>query len=496
MIVFKNGLVVSLTISLWFICVSAYSNGSNGEIRKPNILFVLTDDQAYWTLRTSGNDQAYSPNLDKLASEGAFFENAFVTTPVCSPSRATLITGQYASELGIPDFIPQPGHKLYQPGRATGLDPANITFAEVLRDNGYRTGLIGKWHLGDWTESGMDKKFHPTNHGYGYFMGLTGGGESPVDPNLEENGEIHQMKGLTVDILTNRALEFIDDHQNTPFLLSVHYRSPHSKWLPVADEDWAPYENMEMRVPHPDYPDLDTERVKSRMKEYLASASGIDRNVGKLMKKLNELGLYENTIVIFTSDHGYNMGHNGIEHKGNGYWITKGDHPATENLAKNSRPNLYDQSLHIPVLIRWPGAIQPDLKIKKTFSNLDWFPTLLEMANIPVPEDKTLRGRSIVPVLKGELADDWENDLYTEYSMVNYSTAHMRSYRTKKWKLVKDFQDPRRDELYHLETDPDEKNNLIKEKRGEIRNIIKHLTYKILSKMEELNDPLLDSITK
>tara|TARA_R110002072_G_scaffold264748_1_gene423586 strand:+ start:63664 stop:65148 length:1485 start_codon:yes stop_codon:yes gene_type:complete len=465
------------------------------QSKKPNILFIYTDDQAYWTLGASGNEQAFSPNLDQLASQGAFFENAFVTTPVCSPSRVSLMTGQYASEYGVLDFIAQPGHKLYDPENPIGLDPESITFPEVLAQAGYQTGLVGKWHLGDWTGKDSDHRYHPTNQGYEYFMGITGGGESPIDPMLEEDGVVKQFDGLTVDILTDRAMKFLESNQEKPFLLSLHYRSPHGKWLPVADEDWAPYEDMDMQVPHPDYPDLDIPRVKSKMKEYMASSSGVDRNVGKLLKRLEDLGLSENTIVIFTSDHGYNMGHNGIEHKGNGYWITKQDHPATENLAINSRPNLYDQSLHVPVIVRWPGVIKAGLRVKETFTNMDWYPTVLEMTDAPIPSGKILRGRSVLPILKGERVINWNNDLYTEYSMINYSTALMRSYRTAEWKLVKDFQDSSRDELYHLAVDPEEKVNLIDENSSDIKLIIKELTESIYNKMKEVEDPLLASFS-
>ncbi len=472
------------------------STDLSAQTKRPNILFIYTDDQAYWTLGASGNTQASTPHLDRLASEGAFFENAFVTTPVCSPSRAALMSGQYASEYGILDFIPQPGHALYDSENPIGLNTSSLTFPEVLQHKGYRTGLVGKWHLGDWIEEGTDRRFHPTNHGFGYFMGLTGGGVSPLDPILEENGQVQQFQGLTDDILTDRALDFMEAQGEHPFLLSIHYRSPHSKWLPVAEEDWSPYENMDMQVPHPDYPDLDTARVKSRMKEYLASCSGVDRNVGKVLDKLQELGLKENTVVIFTSDHGYNMGHNGIEHKGNGYWITKKDHAATENIAKNSRPNLYDHSLRVPVLVRWPGVVLPGSRIEETVTNLDWYPTILEMVQSDVPPGKIIRGRSMVPLLAGEEVEDWDNDLYAEYSMVNYSTSLMRSYRTREWKLVKDLKDPGRDELYHLATDPEERTNLILNNSPEITRRILLLTEKIHFKMEEIGDPLLYAIKK
>ncbi len=459
---------------------------------KPNIIFIYTDDQADWTVGISGNAQAHTPNLDRLAKGGAYFKNAYVTTPVCSPARVALITGQYASEYGVSDFIPQKGHKLYDEKKPIGLDTSSITFAEVLKKEGYKTALIGKWHVGEWSDT--DKKFHPTNHGFDYFMGLKGGGVSPNNPTLEKDGKSRQFKGLTDDILTEEAISFIDNNKKQPFLLNVHYRAPHTAWLPVAEEDWAPYKDMDPIIPNPNYPDLNIPKVKSRMKEYLASVSGIDRNVGKILKRLEELHLSENTIVIFTSDHGYNMGHNGIEHKGNGIWITKSNHPASKNIAENSRPNLYNNSLRVPAFIKWPAKITPGMVIDKTISSLDWYPTILEMAGAKVPKQKILRGKSVLPLLKKEPVKKWDNDFYAEYSMINYSKAYMRSYQTPEWKLVKDFLDPSRDELYHLKKDPQESVNLIKSSSKQATGAIKKLTGKITNKMKEINDPLLEQI--
>ncbi|MCA9232359.1 MAG: sulfatase-like hydrolase/transferase [Planctomycetales bacterium] len=202
---------------------------ANGAVRLPNIVFVYTDDQAAWAMGAAVQQgwfadvpAAATPNMDRLAREGAVFTNFFCTTPVCSPARAAHITGCYASELGIDDFIPMPGHKLYDADAQVALDPdTTVTFAEVLQQKGYVTGLIGKWHLGDWTAAGNESQ-HPTNHGFDYFMGLTGGGAKPVDPELEEDGQVRQFKGLTTDILTDRALDFIRRSKESPFLLCLH----------------------------------------------------------------------------------------------------------------------------------------------------------------------------------------------------------------------------------------------------------------------------------
>ncbi len=482
---------ITLYFSLLY-CLITPSFAHAQEIQ-PNIIFIYSDDQAAWTLGVSGNPDAHTPNLDQLAREGAYLTNSFVTTPVCSPARASIMTSRYASEYNILDFIAQPGHVLYDPNNPVGLDPKSITFAEVLKLSGYTTGLIGKWHLGDWVDS-ADKKYHPTNHGFDYFMGITGGGTSPDNPLLEKSGIIRKYKGLTTDILTDDAISFVEKNKQKPFLLCLNYRAPHARWLPVAAEDWKPYESMNLIIPNPNYPDLDIDKVKQKMREYLASTSGIDRNVGKLLKKLDELNLSENTVVIFSSDHGYNMGHNGIEHKGNGVWITKNPPEGSENIPTGRRPNLYDNSLKVPAIVRWPGKIRPGTVINEITSSLDWYPTMIAMAGATLPREHIVRGKNLMPLLQGENLQNWNNDLYAEYSMIHYAKAYMRSYRTEEWKLVKDFLNPSRDELYHLALDPEENINLLYDSRVEVKEIIVSLSKKITEQMKILNDPLLTQL--
>lgn len=460
---------------------------------RPSIVFVYTDDQAAWTLGASGNAQAHTPNMDRLVREGAYLVNSFVTTPVCSPARAALMTSRYATEYDILDFIPHPGHRLYDPGKVVGLDGKSVTFPEVLQQAGYTTGLVGKWHLGDWTEV-ESKEFHPTNQGFDYFMGLTGGGTTPDNPPLEKDGVVRQFKGLTTDILTDDAIQFIRTHAADPFLLCVHYRAPHAPWLPVANEDWEHYRDLDPVIPNPDYPDLNVKKVKRRMREYLASVSGVDRNLGRLLEALSELGLGKQTIVIFSSDHGYNMGHNGIEHKGNGIWITNTLPPATENIASKYRPNLYDNSLKVPAIVKWPGVVKPGTVIQELTSSLDWYPTIVHMAGAELPKDHLVRGRDLTPLLQGQKVENWDNDFYAEYSMINYCRAYMRCFRTPDWKLVRDFLNPERHELYNLREDPAEAVNRISDSSPEAQRAIADLHQRILGKMQAIGDPLLDDL--
>ncbi len=485
----KSLLLIETGIVMWGLLHLA--TNLMGQATKPNIIFIYTDDQASWALGASQDPNAFTPNLDQLTREGAYLVNSYVTTPVCSPSRVSLMTSRYASEYSIFDFIPHPNHRLYDPANKIGLPPESITFAEVLQQEGYSTGLVGKWHLGDWTQT-SDLTYHPTRHGFDYFMGLTGGGGPPENPALEKDGEVQSFEGLTTDILTEHAISFIQDQKQGPFLLCLNYRAPHARWLPVAEEDWAPYKELDPVLPDPDYPDLDIPKTKQKMREYLASTSGVDRNVGRILEVLEQESLANRTVVIFTSDHGYNMGHNGIEHKGNGIWLTKTLPEPTENIASKYRPNLFDQSLRVPSIVRWPGVIPPGTMIEEVTSNLDWYPTLIAIAGVDLPENHIIRGRNLLPLLEGKDEKKWDNTWYAEYSMVNYCRANMRCIRTPDWKLIRDFHDPKRDELYHLTSDPEENVNRIHDTHPAILEKIEELDKVLKSRMKALGDPLLE----
>jgi uncharacterized sulfatase len=456
----------------WLLVLAALSASA---AEPNNILFILTDDQAPWALGLSGNAYADTPNLDQLFRRGAYLTNSFTVTPVCSPSRASLATSRYGSELGVTDWL-HPGREPNQ-----GLDPRTTTWAEQLRKAGYKTALIGKWHLG------LPDAFHPTLNGYDTFMGFRGGGTTPADPTLEKYGVERKFEGLTTDILTDQAIAFLKTAHVKPFALSLHYRAPHARWLPVAEEDWAPFANLDPTPPHPDFPNLDTERVKRMTREYLASVHGVDRNVGRLLAVLDEQGLAENTVIVYSSDHGYNMGHNGIWHKGNGHYVLTKNPPATANIPDGQRPNLWDNSIRVPTAVVWPGVVEPGSTIAETVSNLDWYPTLIEIAGGEAPVGEAIRGRSLVPLLRGK-APDWDNEFYAEYSTHHQTRTDMRMWRTPQWKLIRDFLNPERDELYNLRHDPGETTNLIADAAH--AEIVKDLHAKIIARMREVGDPL------
>jgi choline-sulfatase len=463
----RNFLVVIWSLGLWV-----------PAAEKPNILFIFTDDQAIFTVSSSGHPHAKTPHMDRLAREGANLVNSFTVTPVCSPSRASLMTSKYGTELGITDWI----HPRNEPD--LGLDPKVLTFPPVLKQAGYATGLVGKWHLG------LHDHQHPTKFGFDYFMGSRFGGFKNVNPELEIEGKNQTFKGLTADIFADYAIKFLEKHREDTFFLAVHHRAPHTRWLPVSDDDWAPYKDLSDAntvIPNPAYPGLDVARVKRMTREYLASVRSVDRNLGRLLATLDTLNLANNTVVIFSSDHGYNMGHNGIWHKGNGHWVTKPPPPVIHpNVPKGQRPNMYDLSVKVPTFIRWPGVIKPGTVIRQTISNLDWFPTFCSIAGVSIPGG--LRGRSIVPVLRGEEIS-WNNDYFGQYSTRHQSKTHMRCYRTERYKLIRDFLNPKRDEFYDLMKDPAEAKNLIGD--PESRVLIKRLHAKLLAEMKNIDDPVL-----
>ncbi len=454
---------------------------------RPNVIFIMTDDQADWALGASGNRDAYTPNLDRLAREGAMFVNAFVTTPVCSPSRASLLASRYSTELGVVDYLNDRPR-----GFRRGLDSTRPTWPRAFARGGFETSLVGKWHVGS------EEWHHPARFGYQRFSGFRRGGYTSRDAQVEILGRVQTLSGYTADRLTDLAIEFVTQSRAAPFLLSLHYWAPHANtrertpdgdrtWLPLKDEDWKRFERATPSLPHPNYPDLDRPRAARLMREYLGSVASVDRNVGRLLASLDELGLSDNTVVIYTSDHGYNLGHNGIWHKGNGRWLL--------TTTRDSRPNLYDTSLRVPAIVRWPRQIKPGTRIERTVTHLDWYPTLVALAGVELRGARGVRGRNLLPLLKGESVP-WNDDLFVQYSMRHAEWAELRAYRTPEWKLVRDFRRSGKDELYDLANDPDERKNLIAVRDPTIRKRKKELAQRLWETMQAVDDPVARGVVQ
>lgn len=442
--------------------------------QRPNLIAIVTDDQGYWSIGAYGNKDSRTPNMDRLASEGALFTNAFVSTPVCSPSRASFLTGLHGTQVGITDWI-----NMNQSGAGVGLPPQTLTWPEVLQKNGYATALIGKWHLGRLPQH------HPTRHGYDHFWGMLNGGTSRLmNPRMEVDGKLTQLKGPVPDLLTDESMRWIEASveadPDKPFALSMHFREPHLPYGPVPQEDSAPFKDSDPSLP--DAAHLDAAMTKDLYRKYYASIHAIDRNLGRLLAKLDELKLSENTIVLFTSDHGYNVGHHNLHGKGNAVWIGGGAHGP-------KRPNMFDSSVRTPLLVRWPAVVKGGTKIEQQVSNIDTFATVLGMLGVPQPEGSKQHGRDFSPLLRGEKVSDWPTDVFAQYDLHNAGIAHMRMIRTPVWKLVRHHLTSGHNELYDLQNDPGETRNRYFDKK--VMDIRDGLQERLTAWQKSIDDPVL-----
>lgn len=435
---------------------------------KYNVVSIVTDDQALWSIGAYGNREAITPNMDRLAREGVKFNNAFVTTPVCSPSRVAFLTGLYGTQVGITDYLtPDEGTA------GMGLPKTAMTWPQVLQKNGYKTALFGKYHLGTQAE------FHPTKRGFDYFMGSQQGSFAPMNPKLEVNGQIVEVKGAGSDIVMNDAVRWIEANKDKPFAALIHFREPHTPYGPMPEEDTKLFANLDPTIPQ--FRGLEANHVKRLHREYYAAVHAIDRNIGKLLALLDRLDLSRQTIVMFQSDHGYNIGHHGIETKGNGYWIAGG-------VNGPKRPNMWDTSLRIPLLIRWPEVIKAGTEINETVLNLDMFPSVLGMLKIKAPTGYKHNGKDFTPLLLGQRDAHWREEIFGQYDLHNVGLAYMRMFRTNEWKLVRHYHANELDELYNLQNDPGETKNLYKDET--LRQVRDRLQQRLEAKMQEIHDPL------
>jgi uncharacterized sulfatase len=366
-----------------------------------------------------------------------------VTVPVCSPSRAMLLTGRYNNQVGVDDFIAQ--------DETGGLPGGSVTFAQVLKDAGYATGMIGKWHLG------KESAYWPTLRGFEYWAGFTTTWGS-TDPEVilkrgDSREERKKFPGFTIDILTDHALQFIRESQERPFLLYIAYSSPHMGKMPQPAQDMAVYEGKKFQLPdYRRFPEAQAYPEEALQERYMANyvpVTTIDRNLRRIIDELRKLSLEENTVIIFTSDNGYCLGRHGLHSKGNARFLGT-------NLP---RPNMFDDSIVVPLIVRWPGVVRPGSVCEKIVSHLDLFPTLLDMVGLEPATLPSLEGFSILPLLREE-ARIWRDAVYLLYDMKYHAVAHLRMIRTREWKLIHHYENEQKNELYDLRNDPGELMNL------------------------------------
>lgn len=324
---------------------------------KPNIVIILTDDQGWGDLSIHGNTNLQTPNIDRLAKGGARFNNFFVS-PVCSPTRAEFLTGRYHPRTGV--------YSTSAGGERMDLDEQTI--AQVFKAAGYSTAMYGKWH------NGMQYPYHPNARGFEDFYGFCSGHWGDYfSPQLEHNGKLVEGKGFIIDDLTDKAIQFIEDNKESPFLLYLPYNTPHSP-MQVPDRWWNKFKDKELELRHGDEEDLLFTRAA------LAMCENIDWNVGRLMERLKALRLEENTIVLYFHDNGPNS------------WRWNGG-------MKGRKGSTDDGGVRSPLFIRWPGKIEPGKNIASISAAIDLLPTLTDLAGIDPLVKKPLDGMSLKPLL-------------------------------------------------------------------------------------------------
>ena len=411
-------------------------------MKKSNVLLIVADDLGAWALGCYGNKDAITPNIDKLAKEGKIFENFFCVSPVCSPARASIFTGRIPSQHGIHDWLDE-----WENGTTTeDYLKGQSTFVDILSKNDYICCMSGKWHMG---------LAETPQKGFGYWYShQKGGGPYYKAPMYKDGNLIHEEEYIT-DKITDYAIEFLDKiyENEKPFFLSLNYTAPHSPWdrKNHQEEILKLYENCKFescpRDPYHPWKIAETfegneEERREILRGYFAALTSMDFNIGRVLDELEKKNILEDTLVIFTSDNGMNMGHHGIFGKGNG----------------TSPLNMYDTSVKVPFIIYKKGETDAD-KVGNVLSHYDVRATLLEYLKLEDIKDETVNypGKSFAEILNNEQKIDDENVvIYDEYGPT-------RMIRNKKYKYVHRYPDGPY-EFYDLEKDPEERTNEIHNK--------------------------------
>ncbi|MCB9208963.1 MAG: sulfatase [Ignavibacteriales bacterium] len=439
---------IKLLSLIAFLTISCNRKDLQNE-KKPNIVFVLVDDLGWKDLGIYGSEFYETPNLDQFTSESVMFTNAYSASPVCSPTRASIMTGKYPSRVGITDWIPgldPKDRKLLGPQDLNELPLQEVTIAEVLKRNNYKTFFAGKWHLGD---SG----YFPEQQGFdlnfgGHHMGQPPGGYySPYNnPKLKDGPDGEYL----TDRLTNESIKFIEENSENPFFVYLSYYSVHTpieankKYVGKFREKLKTLKNSKIEK----LKEHNGSTVQNQVNpEYASMVYSLDKNFGRLISKLKKLDLYDNTIIVFTSDNG-----------GLSTLSLNANAPTSIKPLRAGKGWCYEGGIRVPLLIKQQG------KSKKVISDfpvvsMDFFPTLLELAcldNIPI---ENIDGKSLVPLLNGENQIDREAIFWHFPHYHGSMWTPGSAIRKGKWKLV-EFYETGEIELYNLKEDLSEKNNL------------------------------------
>jgi arylsulfatase A-like enzyme len=458
-----NGRDVTRMAALGVLCSLCCSLALGQPTTRPNILWMFADDHAYQAIGAYGGrfeNENLTPHIDTLARDGMLFRRSYVCNSICAPSRATLLTGKHSHLNGKYD-------------NRGGFNHDQPQFQKVLRENGYQTAMIGKIHL------------NGKMQGFDYWEVLPGQGRYWDPIFVTEKGKTTYPKRHSTDVITERSLNWLKSGRDRtkPFMLMVHFKAPHRNWqpktkwkeaykhrnFPEPDSLFDDYEgrgtaarmqdmsiaktmsmNSDVKSQQPERKaelskiDKNDRKALTRLKyqwymrDYLACIAGVDESVGVILDYLKESGLEDNTVVMYSADQGFYLGEHG--------WFDK--------------RFMYKESFRTPLLVRWPGVVQPGSQNTDLVQNIDWAETFLDLAGAPIPHD--MQGKSLVPLLKGQPPADWRTSLYYhyyEYPAVHSVRRH-EGVATKRYKLIrfygKGVPDGEEWELYDLETDPNE----------------------------------------
>jgi len=395
-------------------CKNLLKSTSSPEFtEKTNFIIIFTDDQGYQDLGCFGAEGFQTPSLDKMAAEGARFTDFYCGSPVCSPSRAALLTGCYPPRVGIT--------KVIFPEDKFGLNPEELTIAEVLKQKGYATACIGKWHLGHLPQ------FLPRNQGFDYYFGLPysndmwppNSGRYPPLPLIENEKPIEynpDQSRLTLRY-TEKAVNFITKNKNRPFFLYLAHTMPH---VPLGASEGF--------------------RGKSKKGIYGDVIREIDASTGELLETLKKLGIDKRTLVVFTSD--------------NGPWLSKGEHGGSAKPLRDGKFSTYEGGMRMPCIMRWPGTIPANSTCPEIAATIDLLPTFANIAGAKIPGDRKIDGKDISNILVEPDAKSPRKSFYY------YNELRLGAVRSGKWKLVFKQKDNNATELYNLKQDIGEQNNI------------------------------------
>lgn len=432
---------MSVTRRYFFLgCAAAALAGKKRPEPRPNIVLILADDLGAWMLGCYGNQEIRTPNIDLLARMGTRFTNNYVCTPICSASRATLFTGRTPMQHGIEDFLtPKP---LDNPPQGQAAAPPSfrqeIMISDILADAGYNCGYLGKWHMGD------DQK---PQHGYRFWYTMLEGSSSYQDPKLSWNGEIVQERGYLAELLTQKAIQFLDDQKaDRPFFLVVSHFNPHVPYEGHPQKYYDMYAATKFVTIGWESPAPNALREKEYLQDIVgnarkcaASVTALDDQIGALIQHLRNKNLLDNTLVIFTSDNGFLLGRHGLWSKGH----------ASDPI------NMYDEVMVTPMIWCWHGKTPPEGVRPELVSFYDFLPTVCEAAGVTAPANRGLCGRSYLKLAKNKplpKKKPWNNLVFGHFRNTEMA-------RDGRYKLIVRNGGEGPNELYDLRADPREKTN-------------------------------------